>query len=73
MSISYVSSAFYSLDYLLYINDVPFSEFLWVTNMSTEPNAIDRPFVVQLLLANYWALGTASTAAYGDISGIQPD
>jgi hypothetical protein len=41
--------------------------------MGTEPNLIGKPFIVQLLIANYWALGTASTAAYGDIAATGPN
>ncbi len=33
---------------------------------------MDYPFIIQLEYAMYWALGTASTAAYGDISAAQP-
>lgn len=46
---------------------------IWLVGMGTEPNLVEKPFWVQLLMINYWAMGTSSTAAYGDICGQSPE
>jgi hypothetical protein len=71
--ISYLSSIFYAIDYAIYSNGGPLAGDIWLVGMSTEPNLIDKPFWVQLLIINYWAMGTSSTAAYGDICGEAPE
>ena len=71
--ISYLSSIFYAIDYAIYMGGGPLSEFIWLVDMGSEPNLIEQPFWVQLLMINYWALGTSSTAAYGDICGVAPE
>ena len=70
--ISYLSSIFYAIDYTIYQEGGPLSDFIWMVAMGSEPDLIEKPFWVQLLMINYWAMGTSSTAAYGDICGVAP-
>lgn len=73
MAISYVASLFYGIAYYLYIIDVNYaSTLLWIEQTPALNDIVSQPFIVQLEYAIYWALGTASTAAYGDISAAQP-
>ena len=70
--ISYLSSIFYVIDYAIYTSNGILSPLIWLTGNSYEPDLINQPFWVQLLMINYWAMGTSSTAAYGDICGQSP-
>ena len=45
---------------------------LWIVDTGAISDCVQQPFQIQLEYAMYWALGTASTAAYGDISASQP-
>lgn len=45
---------------------------LWIVSCTAITECVEQPFIIQLEYAMYWALGTASTAAYGDISATQP-
>lgn len=70
--VSYVGCGFYLIDYLYYQSDYEYTELLWISNSQAWANLIDYSFGVQLLYTMYWSLGTASSAAYGDISGSAP-
>jgi hypothetical protein len=67
--LSYLSSIFYAIDYAIYQFGGPLSSFIWLVDMGSEPDLIQKSFWTQLLMINYWAIGTTSTAAYGDICG----
>ncbi len=60
------------IDYAIYTSNGILSPLIWLTGNSYEPDLINQPFWVQLLMINYWAMGTSSTAAYGDICGQSP-
>lgn len=72
MVISYVGSLFYGIAYLLYKQDVQYCFLLWILDTGAITGLVEQPFLIQLEYSMYWALGTASTAAYGDISAAQP-
>lgn len=72
MAISYVGSLFYGIAYYLYKIPIENTFLLWIVETGAITDCVDQPFIIQLEYAMYWALGTASTAAYGDISAAQP-
>lgn len=72
MVISYIGSIFYGIAYYLYISDSPHQNLIWIVSTPAIENCVDQPFIIQLQYAIYWAIGTASTAAYGDISAADP-
>lgn len=69
--VSYVGCAFFQIDKSLNNNNYEYPFLLWV-NVSAWPNIINDGFDIQLLYAMYWSLGTASAAAYGNISASAP-
>lgn len=72
MVISYVGSLFYGIAYYLYTLNIEYYFLLWVYDSGAVSDLVSYPFINQLEYAMYWALGTASTAAYGDISASEP-
>jgi hypothetical protein len=73
MVIAYIGSIFYAIDYNQYhYQTYQFEELLWIVNTPAISECVTRPFIIQLEYSVYWALGTASTAAYGDISAADP-
>lgn len=70
--VSYVGCAFFQIDKFLNTPSYPFPELLWV-NVSAWPDIIDDGFNIQLLYSMYWSLGTASSAAYGNVSASAPE
>lgn len=68
MVISYVGSMFYGIAYILYKQEIADQFLLWIVYTPAISQCVAKPFNIQLEYAMYWALGTASTAAYGDIS-----
>lgn len=73
MAISYIGSLFYGVDYYLYITGAQYPYLLWIVDTQAWEGIVFEPLFIQVEYALYWALGTASTAAYGDISASQPD
>jgi hypothetical protein len=45
---------------------------LWVQD-SAWPTIIEDGFHIQLLYTMYWSLGTASSAAYGNVAAAAPE
>ena len=72
MAIAYVGSLFYGIAYYLFTQNIPNQNLLWIVNTSALNDIVSYPFIIQLEYAMYWALGTASTAAYGDVSAAEP-
>lgn len=70
--VSYVGCAFFALDRALNNSNYPQPQLLWVNN-SAWPDIINDGFNIQLLYTMYWSLGTASSAAYGNISAGAPE
>jgi hypothetical protein len=70
--VSYVGCIFYLIDYLWYLSSYEYPELLWIYQSQSWNRIIDEGFGVQLLYSMYWSLGTASGAAYGNISASAP-
>lgn len=71
MAIAFVGSLFYGVAYIMYVQGINV-DMLWIVNCGAISECVEQPFIIQLEYAMYWALGTASTAAYGDISATEP-
>ena len=45
---------------------------LWINTSSAWAGILDSDFGIKLLYTLYWSLGTASAAAYGNVSATAP-
>lgn len=69
--VTYVGCVFYQIDYVLNSYNY-YPALLWVNESSAWNGIIDSDFGIQLLYTLYWSLGTASAAAYGNVSATAP-
>jgi hypothetical protein len=67
-AMSDIGAMFYGIDYYLYILGIEYYELLWIVYSSAISDCGDQSFLIQVEYAMYWALGTTSTGAYGDVS-----
>ena len=68
---SYVGCVFYIIDYQSYIQGYQYPDLLWIVN-SAWSDIINSSFFLQLNYTMFWSLGTASGAAYGNVSASAP-